>query len=143
MKHRIEFSTRELSDHTPFHWKADPVYDSINSALLQAVIDAKKDLSLADIAPQFQAFWNRQLSPEAYATMLLPPQMAWFRDFETMKNTGILPKNGNLMNFLNRRLNWEMTAEFRFSARIGRSLERQEAAVLFPDPVRMEKPRKN
>lgn len=63
--------------------------------------------------------------------------MAWFRDFETMKTTGTLPKNGNLMNLLNRRLNWEMTAEFGFSARIGRSLERQEAAVLFPDPLRL------
>ncbi|MFZ2956172.1 MAG: DEAD/DEAH box helicase [Candidatus Ozemobacteraceae bacterium] len=47
---------------------------NFRSALLQAVINAKIDLSLPDIVPQFQAFWNRQLSPEAYATIFLPPQ---------------------------------------------------------------------
>ncbi len=72
----------------------------------------------------------RALEPERYVAELIAPNMRWYPDYRHLEKNGKLPQGSDLVDEVNKRLQWEVLAEFGYRSRVGRSLERTGTAVL-------------
>lgn len=99
---------------------------------LKRLLDLQfKPRSLQQLIAEFNQSWPQQLGRERFIGLFLPADMEWLRDFTVLKQQGKLPENSNLLALLYQRLAFDMTVEFGFRARIGRSLERSGAACCY------------
>jgi DEAD/DEAH box helicase domain-containing protein len=102
--------------------------------------------SLREVGPQtlesfptaFADYWRSRWTDEEYVSHLIPADMCWLRDFETMCATEALPANSRLIDLINQRLTWELASEFGWRARIGRTLEKSALAIARMRPAAVE-----
>jgi hypothetical protein len=67
----------------------------------------------------------------------MPPDMAWLDDYEYLLAHGRLPDGSPLPELLIRRIAWEITSEYAFRSRIGRTLEKTGSSVAGVDLARL------
>jgi DEAD/DEAH box helicase domain-containing protein len=112
---------------------------NFRAALQQFVIDKGDGLSLAELPDAFCDYWQARLSdPLAFVSTFLAPSMAWFRDYDHLQKHGTLPEGSKLIQDVKRRIDWEITTEYGFNSRIGRTLEKTSSSVLHIDERRLD-----
>ena len=104
---------------------------NLRTAIQQLVNQEGSGLSLVELAEKFPEFWLKRMSREEYIATFLAPNMEWLQDYEFLKDTGKLPERSRLLEFVNKRIEWEIFAEYGFDARIGRTLEKTGSSTVY------------
>ncbi|MCK5723008.1 MAG: hypothetical protein KAI84_10760, partial [Gammaproteobacteria bacterium] len=106
---------------------------NFRSALQQFVLkflNKESDkLTLAVLPEKFARFWLGKMDENLFISTFLPPNMAWFADYEVLKQEGRLPQGSNLLRDVEKRIEWEIFSEYGFRTRIGRTLEKTSSSV--------------
>lgn len=110
---------------------------NLRTAIRRVIAGSKGPLNLADLETRFLDFWRSQLGGLDFIGIFLAPNMEWLSDYENLAREGRLPAGSNLLKLVERRTAWEITGEFGFNSRIGRTLEKSGAAIAFADPERV------
>jgi DEAD/DEAH box helicase domain-containing protein len=110
---------------------------NLRTAIRKVLARAEASPTLAELERQFVTYWRAELGELGFIGTFLAPNMEWLVDYECLVKEGRLPPGSNLGKLVERRLTWEITAEFGFNSRIGRTLEKSGAAIAFADPARM------
>jgi DEAD/DEAH box helicase domain-containing protein len=110
---------------------------NLRTAIHRVIAGASAPLTLADLESRFLDFWRKELGDLDFIGIFLAPNMEWLSDYESLRKEGRLPAGSNLLKLVERRVAWEITAEFGFNSRIGRTLEKSGAAIAFADPQRV------
>jgi len=111
---------------------------SLRTAIQHVVQDHTGPLLLSNLATRFKAYWADKLDDPSYVSTFLAPDMAWFEDYESLRDTGKLPPESRLLVDTNRRIAWEILSEFGFRARIGRTLEKTGCSIATPDAEKLD-----
>lgn len=111
---------------------------NFRSALQQFVAAQSAPLKLSEASEQFIKFWRSRWDEPKFITSFLPPDLAWFEDYEFLKENGKLPEDSKLSEDLGRRINWELASEYGFNCRIGRTLEKTGCSIAFVERERLK-----
>jgi len=111
---------------------------SFRSALQQFVAAQAGPLKLSEASDLFIKFWRSKWDEPKFITSFLPPDLAWFEDYEFLKENGRLPDESKLPDDLRRRISWEITSEYGFNSRIGRTLEKTACSIAFVERGRLK-----
>ncbi len=111
---------------------------NFRSALQQFLAAQTKPLKLSEASGQFIRFWRSKWDEPKFITSFLPPDLAWFEDYEFLKENGKLPEDSKLPEDLDRRISWEITSEYGFNSRIGRTLEKTGCSIAFVERERLK-----
>ncbi len=104
---------------------------NLRGAIQKFIAQQASELPLTEIPGEFVDFWLAELGIERFIATFLPPDMAWFDDYDMMVKTGELPEGATLLDDLKRRIGWEILCEYGFNSRIGRTLEKTGSSVAF------------
>jgi len=112
---------------------------NFRSALQQFVLAEGKGMTLEELPDAFIRYWSdpSRMSPETYVAIFLAPNMAWFEDYEHLKQYGKIPVGSSLKHDVDSRVHWEILGEYAFRARIGRTLEKTGSSVAHLDTDRL------
>jgi len=102
---------------------------NLRGAIQKFLNEQKAELPLTEISTAFIRFWLERLGEEVFVATFLPPDMAWFSEYQTLVETGKLPAGSTLFDDLKKRIDWEITSEYGFNSRIGRTLEKTGSSV--------------
>ena len=69
---------------------------NFRSALQQFVAAQDNPLKLSEASELFIKFWRDRWDEPKFVTSFLPPDLAWFEDYEFLKENGKLPKDSTL-----------------------------------------------
>lgn len=105
---------------------------SFRSALQQFVMQQNDSIQLDEAPDKFIRYWQGKWDENKFIATFIPPDMMWYEDFEILRESGKLPKPSDLPRELKKRISWEIFAEYGYNARIGRTLEKTGASVIFP-----------
>jgi len=107
---------------------------NFRGALQQYVLSETNGHSLATLPEGFIRYWSERMDEGRFVSTFLAPNMAWYADYEVLKATGGLPADSDLPAEVEKRIGWEILAEYGFGARIGRTLEKSGSSVPYTDP---------
>ena len=110
---------------------------NLRTAICRVIPETGKVMTLPELETEFVRYWRSRLGDIDFVGCFLAPTMEWLPEFEALKQDGRLPGGGQLLDLISRRMAWEITAEFGFNSRIGRTLEKSGVAVAAVDPDRM------
>jgi len=91
------------------------------------------NLKLDKLPGLFIRFWSEKMDEKTFVATFLAPNMSWFADYEILKRDGKLPKDSNLIQSIEKRIEWEIISEYAYRARIGRTLEKTSSSVAHID----------
>jgi DEAD/DEAH box helicase domain-containing protein len=111
---------------------------NFRAALQQCVAHLPRPLSLAQLPQTFCHHYQQMWDTGHYLTTFMPPDMVWLDDYDSLLAHGRLPDGSNLPELLTRRIAWEITSEYAFRSRIGRTLEKTGSSVAGIDLARLE-----
>ncbi|MCB2205022.1 DEAD/DEAH box helicase [bacterium] len=106
---------------------------NMRTALQQFVQSLERPLTLEEFPRAFIRSWRQSHSMDEFLATFIPPDMEWMEDWEYYRNEGRLPEGSALLNMIEQRIQWEIFAEYGFSSRIGRTLEKSASSVAGPD----------
>lgn len=96
------------------------------------------DPSLTELGERVARRWLQELGPEGFVATFIPPKLDTHKDYIRLKKSGALPRNSELLTFLERRLSWEAFAAYTFEAKLGRTLPRTSSSVAYIEDHRIE-----
>ncbi len=108
---------------------------NLRTAIARTIQQATATLTIPGLQNAFVSHWREKLGETEFVGVFLAPGMEWLRDFDALRTTGVLPNGSKLPDLVERRLRWEIAAEFGFNSRIGRTLEKSGAAIAFFPPA--------
>lgn len=114
---------------------------NLRTAIRRVIAGATGPLTLADLETRFLDFWRKHSGDRGdldFIGIFLAPNMEWLSDYESLVKEGRLPAGSNLLKLVEHRTAWEITGEFGFNSRIGRTLEKSGAAIAYADPQLVE-----
>ena len=111
---------------------------NFRSALQQFVVTQTAPSKLSEASGQFIKFWRSNWDEPKFIASFLPPDLAWFDDYEFLKENGKLPDESKLHEDLCQRISWEITSEYGFNSRIGRTLEKTGCSIAFVERERLK-----
>ena len=117
--------------HRAGYFSARTYRFNLRAAIQQLVNQEGEGLNLVEFSKRFPEFWLKRMSKEEYIATFLAPNMEWLQDYEFLKNNGTLPEGSQLLELVNKRINWEIFAEYGFNARIGRTLEKTGCSTVY------------
>ncbi|MGN0879031.1 MAG: DEAD/DEAH box helicase [Oligosphaeraceae bacterium] len=102
----------------------------LRTAIQQLVrTTADNPLSLPQLAERFLSEWETRLgSPEALIAQFIPADLI-DHDYDTLAETGKLPKGSRLPELVRQRLRWEIWSEYGFHANLGRTLVKTRCSI--------------
>jgi len=103
---------------------------NLRAALQKVVMASDTPIPLHLLPQRFLEYWKQRLTEANFVATFLPPDMNWLDDYEQLRRTGAVPAGCDLVNRLERRLDWEIWSEYTFDCRIGRTLEKTGASTL-------------
>ena len=109
-------------------WKS-----TLRSAIQHFVLDGGANMSMENFSNEFIKYWRTKLPAEAFVSRFIAPNMTWMKTYETMISGGVLDagRDGkNLLNNIERRLNYEIMLEYGLHSRTGRTLEKSGCSTL-------------
>lgn len=109
--------------------------NNVRMAMTRAIeATAQPTVSWPDFLRKLPALWQdtawSHLTPEAFVTEFIGPNMMWQADWERLQSTGLLRDDGRLLERVSKRLAWQAVAEFTYLSRRGRTLDRLGLATL-------------
>jgi len=131
------------SAHRAGFFAARTWQNNIRMAIAKAL--PPEGMTLPEFWQYMPQFWlDKKKNPDAmsrerFAVEFIAPNMQYFHDYVELETAGRLPEGSSLISEINRRLEWEILAEFGYRCAIGRSLERTGVASLGFDLSRLEK----
>lgn len=108
------------------------------TALKQVVDSLDGPTPLLTLQKAFNDHWHQQLGVDSFIGIFIPPNMEWLRDYAALVRERTLPAASNLGLLVQKRMAWEVIAEFGLRCRIGRSMDRSMAATTLIEPDRLE-----
>lgn len=114
---------------------------NFRAALNQMLKSQSADVPLVEAANRFRSYWitQKEMPQTDYVMHFLPSDMAWLEEVDELQKTGKLPQNSRLVQYLHKRIDWQLFSEFGYRARIGRTLEQSGCATLLVSPEKLEK----
>ena len=104
---------------------------NFRTALQKFVLEEGKGKRLSEAIGAFTDYWFKRMKLKTYVATFLAPEMEWFQDYEDLKDKGRLPNNSKLLDDVNKRISWEICAEYGFNCRIGRTLEKTGSSTAY------------
>ena len=83
---------------------------------------------------EFVTYWSQRMEQPEFIATFLAPDMAWFNEYEKMKETGKVEDGSDLPELVKKRIGWEIVSEYGFRSRFGRTLEKTGSSLITPDP---------
>ncbi|ABK43864.1 DEAD/DEAH box helicase domain protein [Magnetococcus marinus MC-1] len=111
---------------------------NFRTALCQFIQHAGQGLTLKELPNAFIKHWSAQMDDKQFIATFIAPNMGWFADYDALQKSGKLPVGSRLKHEVERRIDWEVTSELAFSARIGRTLEKTLSATAHLNPDLLE-----
>lgn len=110
---------------------------NLRVAMQRVVKEIGEGLQLADLPSHIQQWWRGPggMSELDFISNFLAPNMVWFADYDELLRTGSLPDKSTLQRDVERRIAWEVYAEYGLQSRIGRSLPRTSCSTAAVDTV--------
>ena len=112
---------------------------NFRTALQQFVAAEGRGLSLEELPAAFNSYWGRKFDEPAFIAAFIAPNMTWFAHYEQLVRHGSLPADSDLREQVEKRIGWEIYAEFGLRGRIGRTLEKSGASIAKLDPARVDR----
>lgn len=111
---------------------------NLRSALQKFMLSESGPLLLSEVGDKFVAYWLKQWGEARFIASFLPPDLSWLEDYEFLKENGNLPPGSKLFDDLRRRISWEITSEYGFNCRIGRTLEKTGCSIASLDLKKLQ-----
>ena len=106
---------------------------TIRSAIQQA-LDVEANVSLNDFSKIVSNYWkNRFNDDKVYISTLIAPDMEWLREYDNLARTDELNNPKDLIELIDKRIDWMIHSEYGYKSHIGRTLERSGASVMYVD----------
>ncbi len=105
---------------------------NFRTALQQVIAGLDEPVSLEDLPKKFTEYWRKRLPEPYYIATFLAPDMEWHEDYEKLKTTGRIPEDSELLRWIEERIQWEISSEYCFRSRIGRTLEKTSCSIAHP-----------
>lgn len=105
----------------------------LRSAMQRFSMMEPVEYSLAEFKARCIAYWKNYMGDEYFVANFIAPNLTWMRGYERMCNEGFLrnDEDGNsVLDYVTKRLDYEILLEYGLSARIGRSLEKSGCSVV-------------
>lgn len=105
----------------------------LRSAVQRFAMLEEVEYPLSEFKNRCIAYWKNYLGNENFVANFVAPNLTWMRGYERMCQEGFLcnDEDGNsLMDYVTRRLDYEVLLEYGLSARIGRSLEKSGCSTV-------------
>jgi DEAD/DEAH box helicase domain-containing protein len=126
------------ASHRAGFFKARTFRFNLRGAIQKVVQAADEPIPFGELPERFLERWETQADRrEEFVVNFLPPDMEWIEDYETLRRTGRLSADSDLLRWLRKRLKWELWSEYTHNARIGRSLEKTGSSVAEPVPEKL------
>lgn len=95
---------------------------------------ARPVMGWADFMTALPEWWRdpSRMSPEAFVTEFIGPNMTWQHEWDQLREFGNLPAGGALLERVTKRLAWQAVSEFTYLSCRGRTLDRIGVATLAP-----------
>lgn len=109
-------------------WKS-----SLRTAIQTFALNAKADMSLSNFQSEFVRYWHDNLTREEFVSLFIAPNMTWKRAYERMLADGTLgfgKEAKQLLEQVEKRVQYEIMLEYGLGSRIGRTLEKSGCSVL-------------
>jgi len=120
--------------HRAGFYGANTYRTTVRRAMAGAIADQDEPTPLDGLADNIGSYWRERLGDDAeFVGTLIAPNMAWLRDYRTLRERGQLPEGSDLPKLVSKRLTWELLSEFGLRSRIGRTLERTTTATVAVD----------
>ncbi len=109
---------------------------NLRVAIQRVVREQGEGMPLADLPGQVAQWWRGPggMGVPDFVSTFLAPNMGWFHDYDELQRTGELPEGSTLVRDVERRIAWEVFAEYGLQSRIGRSLPRTRCSTAGVDP---------
>lgn len=105
----------------------------VRSAAQRFALQERDELTLNDFTKKCSEYWKQTLSEEQFVSDYIAPNMMWMQAYDDMKKTGKLvgdQASKDLVNNIQRRLEYEIFLEYGLGSRIGRTLEKSGSTVM-------------
>ncbi len=99
---------------------------------LQKVALANESICLADLIEKFPDYWKSHFTPERFIATFFPVDLYYLQDYQEFLDKQSI--SANMEQLLRERVAWEITAEYGYNARIGRTLEKNNCSTLYVHP---------
>lgn len=108
---------------------------TIRSAIQQALdINAKESISLNDFGKTVSTYWKNKFNDDkVYISTLIAPDMEWLREYDNLTKADELNNPKDLIELIDKRIDWMIHSEYGYKSHIGRTLERSGASVMYVD----------
>ncbi len=104
---------------------------NLRIALQHVVEDGGEGLALSRVPELLARSWQERLDPATWIATFLAPSMDWLHDWDALKERGELPADSDLVTLVERRLVWEVMAEYGQRSAIGRALPRAGGSAAY------------
>ena len=107
---------------------------TLRSVIQQALEKHDGDVNIAQFSSKVATYWKQRLGNDAeYVATMIAPDMEWVRDYDDLRKTGELSAKSDIVNIIDKRLDWMIYSEYGYKSNIGRTLERAGASVAYVD----------
>jgi len=110
---------------------------TLRTALCQFINQQGAPKNLAEIATEFPEYLRKKYGDRDFVGTFTPPSLEHRSEFEALKRGENLPASSHLTKDVHERLQWDVIREFGLQARIGRTLEKSNAASCRVEPSRL------
>ena len=103
---------------------------------IQQALDTseKESISLNEFGSTVSSYWkNRFNDYKVYISTLIAPDMEWLREYDNLTKTDELNNPKDLIELIDKRIDWMIHSEYGYKSHIGRTLERSGASVMYVD----------
>ena len=85
---------------------------------------------MAEIRTDFNQYWRNKIgSDEDYVATFMPSDLEWLKEWEELQKTA--KASANLVELIDKRLDWEVVAEVGLRTSFGGSLERTASCAVY------------
>lgn len=105
----------------------------LRSAMQQFALLENEEYSVSEFSNKCVSYWKNNMGNENFVANFIAPNLTWMRGYERLCTEGRLRDDDDsksLIEYVSRRMNYEILLEYGLSARIGRSLEKSNCSVV-------------
>lgn len=105
----------------------------LRTAMQRFALLENEEYSLAEFASRCVAYWKNYMGEDQFVAHFIPSSMTWMRGYEQLLDNGTLrgdDDSKSVVEYVSKRMDYEIFLEYGLSARIGRSLEKANCSVV-------------
>ena len=100
--------------------------------------DPQGIVPLSDFAGRLMGHWGERLSAQELVASFMPPDLQYLPEYRQFMESGKVQIPGRLRRSLEQRMAWEITMEYGFNARVGRTLDKVGCSTVAVDSQLLE-----